>query len=209
MHRTLVMLLAALVLLPAAAAGRSPATPDNELQLGLGWSQALESGVFNVPDDVEGGSALGFEFAYYKNLSAAVAVGVHFFGYSATLEDIQLLGAGGEELAVDFDLTTYDLGARLRWTFLRGVVSPYAYAGVGWVTGEVEGAGVGSLQHDGFGISGGCGAALFASPYIGFAIEALLSTGWSNWDTPPFLNSDSDDFDPGMFGILGAIVLRF
>jgi len=200
----------ALALPGLAEAQRHPLLPQNEFAFGLGWAQSLESSVFNLgADDIEGGSGLGFEIAYYHNLSPAWALGLHAFGYSTTLSDIVLVGAGGEQLVTDFDLHTYNLGARLRWTFARGTISPYGFAGVGYSLGSVQSAPVGSLSHDGFAVSGGAGAALKLSPYVSFALEALLSTGWSSWDRPPFQNSESDDFDPGMFGLLGTLVFAF
>jgi opacity protein-like surface antigen len=204
------LFLIALALPGGAAAQRHPQLPQNEFAFGLGWAQSLESSVFNLgADDIEGGSGLGFEIAYYHNLSPAWALGLHAFGYSTTLSDIVLVGAGGEQLVTDFDLHTYNLGARLRWTFARGTISPYGFAGVGYSLGSVQSAPVGSLSHDGFAVSGGAGAALKLSPYVSFALEALLSTGWSSWDRPPFRNSESDDFDPGMFGLLGTLVFAF
>ena len=204
------LFLMALALPGPAAAQRHHPLPQEEFSLGLGWAQALESSVFNLgADDIEGGPGLGFEIAYYHNLSPAWALGLHAFGYSTTLEDIVLVGAGGEQLVTDFDLHTYNLGARLRWTFARGTISPYGFAGAGYSLGSVESAPVGTLSHDGFAVSGGAGAALVLSPYVSFAVEALLSTGWSSWDELPFANSESKDFNPAMFGLLGTLVFAF
>jgi hypothetical protein len=73
----------------------------------------------------------------------------------------------------------------------------------------VEGEALGSLPADGFSLVGGFGTSLLTTTSLGFAVEALVTTGWSNWDTRPFLNSDSDDFDPSMFALTGQLSLHF
>ena len=209
-HGALAICLA--VVLPSAATaqrrGQAP-FPDNEIAVGFGWAQGFENDVFNIEDDYDVDSALGFALSYYKNLTPAVAVGLHFFGYRKTLEDLILEGLGGERLEEDLDLESYNFGGRLRWTLLRGTFAPYAYAGASWAFGEVEGDVVGSLPSEGFSLVGGFGTALVTTAHVGVSVEALVSTGWSDWDTPPFINSYSADFDPSMFAVLAQLSILF
>ncbi len=207
---------AAMLLLPGPASAHRfghPTVPPNELSFGVGWANPRENSVFNVGSDLDSDvpSGASYELAFYHNTTDQLAFGLYLSWMIQDLDPLTLEDGGGNQFDVFFDLKTYALGPRVRYTFVRDVISPYAYAGLGYAFGEVQSsdAAIGNLGYDGFSVIAGIGTSLLATEWVDISGEAFFVTGQARWDEFPFANSTSRDYDPSTFGVKGNITLRF
>jgi len=214
MTTLLAIFLASAALPPGSASAHRfghPTVPPNEFLFGVGWANPREQTVFNVEFDSELQSAATYELVFYHNTTDQLAFGLHLYWMFQDLDPLTVEDDVGNQFDVFFDIKTYTLGPRVRYTFTRGILSPYAYAGIGYAFGEVRGSDpdFDRLGYDGFSVISGIGSSILTAEWIDVSTEAFFSSGWASWDDFPFLNSTSRDFDPSTFGVTGSVKLRF
>jgi hypothetical protein len=180
----------------------------NEISFGLGAAKSFEKNIFNIPDDVEGGTNLGISIAYFRHLNEHWAVGVNLFGYMKTVDNVIILRGGSLE-NVNIDVSLINITGEAKYIFSRGTVEPYCLAFLAYSSGSLESEKLGRLNLSG--VSGGAGAGLAVPLTKSFVIsaEALASVGTAKWKEAPFLNSDGSDFNPSFIALFGQISYRF
>lgn len=194
-----------------------PTVPQNEFLFGLGWADPREESVFNIEIDNALADpalepAVTYQFVFYHNTSDHLALGLHFSWTSQDLGWVPLVDETNTPFDVFFDIRSYNLGARSRFTFVRSVFSPYAYVGMSYAFGDLRGNDpyLRNLGYDGFSVVTGIGTSIVSAEWLQISAEAFFAPGWASWDgPPPFANSTSRDFDPSMLGVLGNVTLRF
>ena len=187
-----------------------PTIPANELLFGLGWAEPQEQDIFNIEFDVGLEADMTYQLVYYHNMTNHVSFGLHFFW---SLYNVDPLTVEDEFGAFDvfFDLNSYNLGPRVRYTFWRSVFSPYWYAGGSYSFGSTSGnhPDFHRLGYNGFSMNTGLGMSLLPAQWLDISGEAFISHGWARWNQFPFLNSTSRDFDPSLYGVQGSVTVRF
>jgi hypothetical protein len=188
-----------------------PTVPQNEFLFGLGWAEPRENSIFNIEFDSELTADLAYKFVFYHNTTDHLAFGIHFDWFHQDIDPLTVEDELGTRFNVFFDLDSYNLGPRVRYTFARGVFSPYWYLGMSYSFGDVQGSDrdFQRLGYDGFSVGTGIGTSVLSAEWLDISGEAFISTGWASWERYPFLNSTSRDFDPSQFGVLGNVTLRF
>ena len=179
--------------LPCAAAN----LPGHEIWLGAGGAASFEKDIFNVSGDLSSTPDAAISMGYYMNLDARRAIGFHIYGGAETTPAVVLQGPSGTMLTA-FDLYTYNLGPRYRYTFARGGIAPYLFAGMSWAFGDVESSTTGALNYKGFSVCAGSGAGVALGRHFMLSLEGIGSFGMANWETQPFLNSSGKKFNPSI-----------
>jgi hypothetical protein len=188
-----------LIVATVGATRAAPAYPGHELWFGLGGGVSFEKNVFNVPDDLESHPEYLSSLGYLKNLGAHHALGLHLFGGTETWPPLSLQGPGGTRPAT-FELNTYHLGVRYRYTFSRGSFTPYAFVGLSGAFGSIESSPTGALDYNGWSACAGPGVSIGLGRNFRLSAEGVGSFGAANWESNPFPNSSSPSFDPSILG---------
>ncbi len=184
--------------------------PRHEVWLGLGGAASAEKDIFNVPDDLKSQPDLAVGFGYMYNIDPVFAVGVHVFGTTETTPKVTLYDEIGNAYVTEFDLNSYNLGVRGRVTAMRGVVSPYAFAGVNYAYGRIESDLTGGLRFSGTSFVVGPGVSVRLARMWQLSGEGVFSFGSAKWSETPFPGeSASRDFTPGLSGGLVNVSFLF
>jgi hypothetical protein len=181
---------------------------QNEILFGLGAAKSFEKNIFNLSDDVEGGTNLGITIAYFRHLNEHWAIGINLFGYMKTVDDMMILRNSNFEKA-KFDVSLVNIGGEVKYYFSRRSVEPFCLAFLAYSSGSLQNDQLGTLNLSG--VSGGMGAGMgipVAESFI-ITLEALCSLGSADWKEPPFLNSDGSDFNPSFIAVFGEVSYRF
>ena len=188
-----------------------PTVAVNELQFGMGWVGPRDDTVFNIEFDSSLDPTVAYQFTYYNNTTDRVAFGLHLYWSRQHVDPLTVEDDVGNVFDVFLRVDSYNLGPRARYTFRRGLVSPYVYGGMSYAFGSVTGndRDFQRLRYDGFTLTGAGGLSLRSAAWLDVAVEAFYLGGWASWNDYPFLNSTSRDFDPSMLGVLGNVTLRF
>ena len=188
-----------LIVAAVGVATAAPVYPRHEMWLGLGGGASSEKNVFNVPDDLESHPELLVSLGYIRNLDARHAVGLHLFGGTETWPPFPVQGPGGTQRA-SYELNTYNIGVRYRYTFSRGTVAPYTYIGLSAATGIIESSATGSLNYNGWSACAGPGVSVGLGRNFKLSAEGVGSLGAANWGSNPLPNSSSRSFTPSLLG---------
>jgi len=176
--------------------------PYNEFMLALGTGTASEKTVFNVPQDAKASPDFLVNFQYMYFLSPQVGVGIQLLGYSQTISGITITKQDLSQITPDLDLGVFNIGGRIRYSFLGGDLQPYVFGALNYVSGSVSSDATGTLNLNGFGYGGGAGLSFDIGRSFRLTAEGCLMLGTATWESKPFQNSVSDDFNPGMSGVL-------
>ena len=170
----------------------------NEISMGVGAAYSPEKDIFNVQDDVAAGTNVGVSIAYLRNLDEQFAVGINFYGYFKSIDNVQIT-SNGISKAYTLEVSTMNIGAECRYMFSTEKLRPYAMALLSYATGNLSNDELGSLRINGISGGGGIGADLSLGSNWGLALEGIASFGSAKWAQLPFSNSTSDDFNPTMY----------
>jgi hypothetical protein len=196
--------LAASAATPASAGNSWSGPPRNEIVFGFGSATAYEQHLFNSEPDVPSRPDQSNIFGYMRNIDEHLAVGVTVYGTGQ--DDLRLPAAEGQEMlpAIPFDLYTYTVALRVRYTFMPGPIAPYAYAGLGPTFGELgRGAGDEVLAtYDGLSWCVGPGVGLELGKHFKVSGEGIISTGDAHWQRPPRPGAKDLSVDPSFSGLL-------
>jgi len=173
---------------------------NHELFFGLGNGASFEGDVFNVPNDVDGSPDLAINFGYNYNINNQWALGLHIYGFAKTFD--YLVGDQfGNVYKINFTLDTYNTGAKLKYYFKRGKFQPYSFFVLSLASGSAK-SDSGKISYSGFSTGGGFGALYQFTTHFGMSADGILSIGTAKWKQKPFINSSSNDFNPGLFTFL-------
>ena len=187
---------------PGLASGTAE-FPRHELWLGFGGGTSPEKGIFNSAEDLPSEPEMLIGFGYLLNIDARNAVGFHVYGGTETLPAVYLLPPGAlTPQPFTFDLDTYNIGLRLRHTFTRKRLAPYAWVGLNVANGTLSNSAVGDLDYSGYSIGVGPGVLIPLGRHLSLSVEGVASFGSAKWKTEPFANSDGRDFNPGLLGVI-------
>jgi hypothetical protein len=215
MLRALPFLLFALLLHgPAVRADETGAEADDaprlrrhQLMLGIGTGAAFEKDIFNVGESADPAAARpepAYDFAYAYNLNANWAVGVHLRGYTHGFHDY--VSAEGGPARVKFTLDTYNQALRIQRFFSRDRLQPYAYVEAGLANGQAQGEGD-KLEYSGASVGAGGGVVLTLTRFLAIYADGVLSLGAAKWESKPFANSTSRDFNPSYGAVTAGATL--
>ncbi len=181
--------------------------PTHEVWIGIGGAASFEKNIFNVPDDIKSSPDDTGSLLYMFNLDSRRAIGIHIYGGDETTPEALLLTPSGGTLPVKFDLTTFNIGVRGRYTFSRGTFAPYAFVGASWANGTIESGPTGSLDFNGVSGCVGAGVNFALSRHFLLGAEGIGSFGTASWKQRPFSNSSGNHFNPSIAG--GTVNLGF
>ena len=108
---------------------------------------------------------------------------------------------------MQFDLDSYNLGVRYRYTFSRSGFVHYVFAGISWADGSAGSPATGALDYSGFTACLGPGASVALGKQFQLSAEAFGSFGIAHWENEPFASSSGTEFNPSMAG--GTVNLSF
>lgn len=83
-----------------------------EVSFGMGWANAFEKDIFNVPQDQEISGVIAFNFAARLHLSRKFAVGLNLYGYYKKTSDFTLVDPGGGTTTTKFEFNSGNIGAQ-------------------------------------------------------------------------------------------------
>jgi len=188
------------------ASPASAAFPGHEVWIGFGGAASGEKNIFNTPTDLESSPDVVTNIMYTRNFDATKALGLHFYGGTETTDKVTLTSSSGT-VDTEFDLNTFNIGARYRHTFSRGTISPYLFGGASYAFGSIQSSPTGELNFTGVSGVVGPGASLRLGKNFLLSAELFASFGTATWEQAPFTNSSGDEFDPSLYG--GTINIGF
>ena len=204
--RMLFSFAAGLLVLGMNASPASAEYPAHEVWIGFGGAASGEKNIFNTPTDLESSPDVVTTLMYTKNFDANKALALHLYGGTETTAKVTLTSSSGT-IDTDFDLSTFNIGARYRHTFSRGTISPYLFGGASYVFGSISSSPTGELNFSGVSGIVGPGASLRLGKSFMLSAELFASFGTANWEQEPFTNSTGKEFDPSLYG--GTVNIGF
>lgn len=173
----------------------------HELTLGIGYAYGFEKSVFNLVEDNSVESAVGINLNYCYFLDKEIGLGVRMFGYTKELPEYYLYYPNGSSANQSFTLNTYNFDGEFRYVFQRGTIEPYGFLLLGLASGIATG-GDDNITYSGFNAGLGGGAKLRIGEHWRLSAEFIGSLGNAAWESKPFVNSASDEFNPSNVELL-------
>lgn len=180
----------------------------HELTFGAGYVNGFEKHVFNVPNDIGIKSAIGLNINYCYYFDKQLGFGIRAFGYFKALPDFSVMYSNGTIENIKYEINAYNFDGEFRYVFNRGNFEPYGFLLAGTSLGEVS-ANNDKLSFNGFNIGAGAGLKFNIGERWKLSTELIGSFGGASWETKPFLNSTSDEYNPTMAGVFANISYLF
>ena len=186
---------------------RACAEVGNRASSGFGSGMATETSPFNLENDRELRENLAFGVLYYYNLGSTFAVGLHAYGYFDTIEDYRAPLEEGV-LISDIDISTTEVGPRMRLTFTRGRLFPYVYGGASYFTAKVRTSPlISEVSLSGYTWLAGAGMGWRAGKNFAISIEGMYTQGEAEFNLRPVEESADNSFNPA--ALYGLILLSW
>jgi hypothetical protein len=174
---------------------------SHELTFGIGYAYGFEKSVFNLEEDNSVESTVGLNINYCYYLNKNIGIGARMFGYTKELPEYYLYYPNGSSAKQSFTLNTYNFDGEFRYVFQRGMIEPYGFLLLGLASGIVSSSDE-NLTYSGFNAGFGAGAKLRIGERWRLSAEFIGSFGNAAWESKPFVNSASDEFNPSTVGLL-------